>query len=428
MSLVEKEITRNNVELAKNHPELNGRREREQKFVSFKPRHLHNRFESQAVPIEQIYLSSPEDEFSLRVRKHELPGGTEYTATLKDRGAIVDGARDRLEINTPISKEAYEHFASDLSLPRVLKKRAEPFEGVTVDFIDETKSNIQIVEIEHPDPDQRAQLASIMQELAYGNLVDMTHDLQLDNESLAYTLSKTERPLPPESLDAFSDRVVSEAVAQYALGKNQVVVGLTGMSGSGKTTVTRAMQQKITEVFGESFTPLVLSTDDYHFGKKHLEATYGAPWTEWDDPRTYNTAELARDLELMAAGKSLIRRHFDFETEEVVFDEEVTPSPFIVVEGLYAGSPDLRQVRDLHFELPTSIATAIGRDVRRLVIENRANRVFPTPESRLRYQLETALPLYTSQERPKRNGFSASARPLAERAFMLRQLTETSLT
>lgn len=426
MSLVEKEITRNNVELAKNNPELNGRREREQKFVSFKPRHLHGLFASEAMPIEQIYLSSPEDEFSLRVRKQERPEGVEYTATLKDRGTIVDGARDRLEINTPISREAYEHYATSPDLPRVMKRRAEPFEGVTVDFIDETKSNIQIVEIEHPDPDERARLASMMQELTHGNLVNMTHDPQIDNEALAYTLSKAERPKLPESLDTFSGRVVSEMIAQYTLGKNQVVVGLTGMSGSGKTTVTRAIQDKITELFGESFTPLVLSTDDYHFGKKHLEATYGAPWTEWDDPRTYNTAELARDLELMATGQTLIRRHFDFTTEEVVFDEEVAPSPFIVIEGLYAGSPDLQEVRDLHFKLPTSVATAIGRDVRRLVIENRANRVFPTPESRLRYQLETALPLYESQERPSRNSFNATARPLAERAFMLERLAGMS--
>lgn len=182
------------------------------------------------------------------------------------------------------------------------------------------------------------------------------------------------------------------------------------------------IEQSMLNAYGEEFAPLVISTDDYHFGKTHLDSTHGAPWTEWDDPRTYNTAELARDLEGLKQGASLIRRHFSFETEEPVFDDETVGSPFVLIEGLYAGSKDLAEVRDLHFELPTGIATGIGRDIRRLIVENRANRAFPTPESRLRYQIETALPLYLAQERPSRNSFSESLRPLAERAVMLSNL------
>ena len=212
-------------------------------------------------------------------------------------------------------------------------------------------------------------------------------------------------------------------IAQYVTGKKQVVTGLTGMSGAGKTTVTKAISEKMKALIGEDYAPLVVSTDDYHFGKAYLEKAYGAPWTEWDDPRTYNTAELASDLVLMAEGQSLIRRHFDFTTEEPVFDNEVPPAAFVIIEGLYAGSKDLEDVRDLHFNLPTSVATSIGRDIRRLVIENRANRVFPTPESRLKYQLETALPLFLEQEQPRKKGFSASVRPMASRAFMLERIT-----
>lgn len=422
MSLVEKEVTRKNVELAQNNPEFSKRREREIKLLAGKPHYLSELFEADAVPIEQVYLSTPEDEFSLRVRSLHKPEGVEYTATLKDRGEIVDGARDRLEINTPISQEAYERLASRPDFARVSKLRAEPMTGVTIDFIGD--KNIQIVEVEDNDPTRRAVLAAAMDRLTMGHLFDVTGDVKYDNESLAHMFSETEQEKSRESLDAFTTRIANEMIAHYTTGKNQVVVGLTGMSGSGKTTVTRGIQERISELFGEQFSPIVVSTDDYHYGKKWLEETYGAPWTEWDDPRTYNTAELARDVALMAEGQSLIRRHFDFETEEVVFDEEVKASPFIVIEGLYAGSKDLNKVRDLHFELPTGIATSIGRDVRRLVIDNRANRVFPTPESRLKYQIETALPLYLGQERPGRNSFSAYSRPMAERAFMLERLKD----
>lgn len=421
MSLVEKELTMNNVELAKLNPELLKRREREQKFIPKDPDQIRALFEQDATTVEQIYLSSPSDEFSLRVRCTQQDGSVEYTATLKDRGELIDGARDRLEVNAPISQQAYEWFASRNEYARLTKKRATPVEGVTIDFFE---NDSQVIEIEHSDAIERARLVLDMQYLTNGGLIDKTDDLQLDNEAIAHKLSGSEIVSSPESLDSFADRIAKEMVARYVVGKNQIVTGLTGMSGSGKTTVTKAITDKIVELIGESYTPLVISTDDYHFGKSYLESTYGAPWTEWDDPRTYNTAELAKDIALMADGQHLIRRHFDFATEEPQFDYEAPSSPFVIIEGLYAGSKDLEAVRDLHFELPTSIATGVGRDVRRLVIENRANRVFPTPESRLTYQLETALPLYLSQERPTRNSFSASSRPLAERAFMLESFTD----
>ncbi len=422
MSLVEKDITSQNVERANTHLEFEKRREREQKLISTDPQSLEH-FKASAVPIEQTYVSTPNDEFSLRVRSTYSENGVEYTATLKDRGAVVDGARDRLEINTAISQEAYETIANNPQYPTVRKLRAEPYKGLTIDFFPETEDGaLQIIEIEHNDPEWRAQVFEELSVLTGGSLQDVTEGKQADNESLAYQFAGKEQLKSPESLDSFAEKVTAEMIARYVSGKNFVVAGLTGMSGSGKTTVTKGVQDRIVELFGEDFRPIVVSTDDYHFGKMNLEERYGAPWTEWDDPRTYNTQELAIDLAQMSNGSSLLRRHFDFATEEPVFDEEIAPSPFVIVEGLYAGSKDLEGVRDVHLELPTGIATSIGRDVRRLVIEDRANRVFPTPESRLKYQIETALPLYLSRERPGRNSFNACARPLAERAFMLARL------
>lgn len=425
MHLVEKEITQNNVERANISAELVNSREREQKFTC--PTEMAEfLFKHTATPIEQIYLSSPEDEFSIRVRCSYNPEGNEYTATLKDRGEVINGARDRLEVSTPISQAAYELYAASPSLARVRKLRTEIQQGLSIDFIEGI--DIPIVEVEHNNPEVRTSLINTLQAIFQGTLTEHTGDTALDTEELAYQITHTERPQPPESLDSFTERVLREMVSQYATGKRQVVVGLTGMSGSGKTTVTKALQARMDELYGEAYKPIVISTDDYHFGKTKLEEMYGAPYAEWDDAKTYNTAELARDLERLAEGVPLIKRHFDFETEEPAFDEELPLSPFVIVEGLYAGGKDLTAVRDLRFELPTSLATSIGRDVRRLIIENRKNRAFPTAASRLQYQIETAVPLYLSQEKPSRKAFSASSRLLAERALMLEKLAEQKPT
>ncbi len=416
MSLVEKEITLKNIEQARINPELEKRTETEHKLVPVDASNLVKLFKDEAFPVEQRYLSSPHDEFSLRLRCEYTPEGPYYTSTLKDRGELQDGALKRNEITTEITREAYEAYSS-FNTPLLRKLRAQPMDGVTVDFY-EDKNLPVLVEVEHNDPEVRAQLLEQMELLANSPLIDRSSDPEMTNEALAYASSE-HTPLPLESLDSFTHRVLGEMIARYVSGQKQVVVGLTGMSGSGKTTVTRALQEQMTDMFGEAYTPIVLSTDDYHYGKAALEATYGAPYTEWDSAKTYNTAELAFDIAQAAEGKPILRRHFDFDTEEPVVDSEVLASPFILIEGLYAGSNDLKDIRSLHFELPTSIATSIGRDVRRLVIESRKNRVFPTPESRLRYQVESALPLYLGLERPPKNSFSASTRPLAQRAFML---------
>lgn len=416
MSQVEFETTTRNIELANSNPELVKRREHESKLLVTKPEAFEG-FKVYAAQLDAIYLSNPTDEFSLRVRREQTAEGFIYSATLKDRGEVKDGVKSRLEINVDnLHPEAYEYYAAKPEFTPFQQFRTHITDAMTIDFIE---GHAPIIEIETPDSATRELL---MQHLE--GMVEVKSDNpNFDKESIAHYLAGNEILASPESLDSFASRVANEMIAQYVTGKKQVVTGLTGMSGAGKTTVTKAISEKMKALIGEDYAPLVVSTDDYHFGKAYLEKAYGAPWTEWDDPRTYNTAELASDLVLMAEGQSLIRRHFDFTTEEPVFDNEVPPAAFVIIEGLYAGSKDLEDVRDLHFNLPTSVATSIGRDIRRLVIENRANRVFPTPESRLKYQLETALPLFLEQEQPRKKGFSASVRPMASRAFMLERIT-----
>lgn len=418
MPLVEKEINQRNFELSNNNPEFATRRERESKLVGMSP-DVFDRYKHLGVPIEQTYISSPAEEFSLRVRCQYTPEGNIYTATLKDMGEVKNGARERLEIDTPISPEAYSFYAQNENYPTLKKLRTTLAEGVTIDYVE--GYDLPIIEIETNDPVLRA---GAMVLFGANEVEDRTGDTSLDSESLAHALAGDTLANNPESLDNFSSRVAKEMVAQYVMGRKQVVVGLMGMSGSGKTTVTNAIKESITQNFGDEFAPIVVSTDDYHRGKNWLEATYGAPWTEWDDPRVYDTEALALDIAALESDLPIRKRHFDFETEEAVFDEALQPSPFVIVEGLYAGSADLKRVRHLHFALPTGIATSIGRDVRRLVIDNRANRAFPTPESRLRYQMESALPQFLKQEKPEAYHFSASVRPLANRAFMLGRLEE----
>ena len=418
MSLVGNEITRENIEQARNHAEFQRRQEREETLVATTPDFL-DAFRPMATPYASTYLSHPDEEFSLRVQAEYTPEGVNYTATLKDKGVMSGDALERLEIPTEISAETYKYYSANPIFPEVKFLRAKPLKGLVVDFI-EGKEMPQ-VEYESLATDEEPAFVGLLK----SGLVNMSSDPSVRKEVIAHELHGTETLLPPEqTLENFAHRIFNDMVASYVAGYKQVVVGLSGMSGSGKSTAVRALEERFSETFGDEFKPIILSSDDYHRGKKWLEETYGAPWTNWDDPKVYNTAELAEDIARLGNDESILRKHFDFATEEVVYDEEIAPSPFVIIEGLFAGSPDLKDVRHLHYDVPTGIATSVGRDVRRLVLENRANGSIATPEARLRYQLEVALPTYLEQQRPGRNSFGAYYAPLAQRAFMLKKLTK----
>ena len=384
------------------------RHEVERKLIPLDPT-LFEPYKQVAVPIEQIYLSQPGEDYSLRVRAAYTPNGTEYTATLKNKGIMTPHGLSRLEVESFITREAYEYYAQK-DRPRIKKLRATLVPGVTIDWIDEV--DLPLIEIE--DSANHESAAAFYEDYQQA-LADVTGDPAYDNSSIAYEQFKgTFEPIR----ELTAESVVDEMVAQLHTGKKRVVVGISGMSGSGKTTLANDVELELLSRFGEHLQPPVrLSTDDYHRGKTWLEATYQKPWANWDAPEVYDTVALSRDVETLLAGSTVNKRYFDFEREETVTEGIHTPAPFVIIEGIFAGSPHLARVRDLHFNVPTPIATTVGRDLLRLMHSDRPNNSISSPEARLRYQLETAIPTYQSQERPRRNAWSGSVRPIGEVAL-----------
>jgi uridine kinase len=419
MTLVEKELAKKNFEQTQDDPELVENHEIEKTLVPINPADF-EAYRSGATPIEQVSLDEYGEDFQLRVRCEYTPDGPVYTAAIKDKGVIreIEGQTvlDRLELEVPISESAYSFYSSQPHFPKLRQLRAQIAPGLTVDFVEGEDPQI---ELETSNNIERAALMSLVE----GKVIDRTGDHTLNKNYIAHKHANFERRYNGEPLEVFAKKTAHEMIAQYVTGRNQVVVGLSGMSGSGKTTASQAMSDYIGKLFGEKFRPIVISTDDYHFGKAYLEKEYGAPYSDWDHHRTYNIAEMAADLARLAEGIPLIKRHFDFSSQEPVFDEEVPPSPFVIVEGLFAGSPDLADVRTLHRILPTGPATCVGRDLVRMGIEkSRAEGPFPTRKKRFAYLMEQVIPAFLSQEYPEKERFSESIRPMAERAFMLELL------
>lgn len=357
--------------------------ETERKYLHPSPERIAH-FRELAWPIEQLYLSHPTEPFSLRLRASWRHGSPRYTAALKDMGRLGEHGLERLEVETSISSETYAYYRS-LDVPVLRKLRAEPIPAVSVDFFDHG-----LVLMESEDP-------MAWQQLLNGHdlvgIIDVTGEPLADNEHIAHRLYQQEhdgrealRPMAELDLAEMVDDIIHSRPTD-----RPTVIQLAGRSGSGKSTLVAQLHTALT---AENLTSVAVSTDDYHRGKRWLEQYKGGPWTDWDAPIVYDTAALASDLMRLKRGESVPCRSFDFQTEEPCLNGHMEPADVIIIEGIYARSPDLTPHYDRRYELPTPPATSMGR---RLLRDARERPQFADPARSLRYMVENAEPSYRAQ-------------------------------
>lgn len=361
--------------------------------------------DTEPVRIHQLYLSQPEESSTLRLRRQEdKHGNASYEACLKSSGNLTEQGLSRLESTVEISAETFDLFLAEQPA-ELHKTRYEPVPGVSVDLIDGIAE--PQVEIEDIFINQDAyELFNAFKDV----LRDVTDDPEGDNETLAYRLSG--RSTSGEH-QRDTNQLFQEILTRFQFhppGKSFIVT-LTGRSGSGKSTTARELEA----LFGTYYPAIsvsTISTDDYHRGKRRIEAELGRPCTNWDEATVYDTDLLAFDLWELAQGKSVDQRSFSFRSQEVEVVGTREPTNIVIVEGIVAQSPDLDGARNFHVDVGTPLATCLSRDMARIRQDTRGNGGIGDQLDRMRYIIEVAEPTYRHQERHMRTPFSASTRPV----------------
>lgn len=111
-----------------------------------------------------------------------------------------------------------------------------------------------------------------------------------------------------------------------------LTIHIGGRSGSGKSIIVREVRTQL-DTCGLRST--VISTDDYHRGTSWLqEYNAGEPGPNWDDPIVYDTATMARDLELLRTGQPIYARSIDWTVAEPVLTGTIEPTDVIIIEGI----------------------------------------------------------------------------------------------
>lgn len=140
------------------------------------------------------------------------------------------------------------------------------------------------------------------------------------------------------------------------------IIGVSGCSGSGKTTVS----QELKILFGENDC-LIISMDNYYRTKIDREARQ---ITSFDDPAAIDFDLLVKDILALKEGRPIQMPDYDFTVSDRKDSvTEVAPKNIIIVEGIFAlCREELNTLLELKVFVETDIAICkdrrISRDIR----------------------------------------------------------------
>ncbi|MGM9974984.1 MAG: uridine kinase [Clostridiaceae bacterium] len=142
--------------------------------------------------------------------------------------------------------------------------------------------------------------------------------------------------------------------------KKPILIGITGGTGSGKSTVAKEICSK----FSEDCIAMI-EQDSYYKDQSHLSMEERVK-TNYDHPDAFDNELLVSHLKSLLEGKDIEKPIYDFSVhtrkEETV---KVEPRDIIILEGiLVLSDPEIRKLLDIKIYVDTD---ADVRIIRRLV-------------------------------------------------------------
>ena len=147
--------------------------------------------------------------------------------------------------------------------------------------------------------------------------------------------------------------------------KKPILIGITGGTGSGKTTVAEAIHSAFE---GNSIT--MIMQDSYYKDQSHITFEERLK-TNYDHPHSIDMDDLIRDLKSLMSGQSIDMPVYDF-AEHTRKSEtiHIVPTDIIIVEGiLVLDDKNLRDLLDIKIYVDTDADIRILRRMQRDINE-----------------------------------------------------------
>ena len=171
-----------------------------------------------------------------------------------------------------------------------------------------------------------------------------------------------------------------------------IAVGVAGGTGSGKTTLTRALLER----FGNRST--VLFMDNYY--KAHVGKTFAQRAAQnFDAPEAFDVELLREHIQMLKSGTPIESPVYDFADHNRSTDTlSITPTPVLIVEGiLLFAEPRISELLDIRLFVDTDADVRLLRRIRRDVVER--GRSLESVEAQY---LETVKPMHELHVEPSK--------------------------
>ncbi|WP_040211590.1 uridine kinase [Clostridium polynesiense] len=173
--------------------------------------------------------------------------------------------------------------------------------------------------------------------------------------------------------------------------KKPILIGITGGTGSGKSTVAKEIYKKFTED-----CIAMIEQDSYYKDQSHLSLEDRVK-TNYDHPDAFDNELLVEHLQKLLKGYSIEKPIYDFSIHNRKKETiRVEPKEIIIVEGiLVLEDPKLRDILDIKIYVDTD---ADVRIIRRLVRD--INERGRTVESVINQYLSVVRPMHLQFTEP----------------------------
>jgi len=178
-----------------------------------------------------------------------------------------------------------------------------------------------------------------------------------------------------------------------AESKRPIIIGVAGGTGSGKTTIVRAMLQGL-----DPDKVLLIQHDAYYRDRSHLPSEERAK-INYDHPDALETSLLIQHLKQLLAGETANIPIYDFVTHTRKPEyQRVKPCKVIVVEGiLILADPSLRELFDIKVFVDTDPDIRFIRRLERDIAERGRTR-----ESVVAQYMQTVRPMHLEFVEPSK--------------------------
>ncbi len=172
------------------------------------------------------------------------------------------------------------------------------------------------------------------------------------------------------------------------------VIGISGGSGSGKSTIVNLVCQAFTD------NEVCLLTQDDFYIPREKQAIDANGVTDFDRLGAIDHTSFHDRLQDLIAGKEVILKEYVFNNDQAQASmKTIMPAPIIIAEGLFVfSSEQVKSLMDLTVFVDTSDVLKVIRRIQRDQIE----RNYPLDDVLYRYQ-HHVLPSYEKYIAPHKN-------------------------